>query len=163
MVKLSVPFLFLFFRRSCRTRAAPAAQERAEQTRMPPPARRKREYGMEESDLLQKVCQPWLDLTNLAVTTGYHSLSWLSSPDLKFPEKIFAALLPAKKSPGFVQGAGKALPPLCKIHCFPLAFWPDACYYNTRLTGRVNCLHRRPKPIRPQKAATRAAFQRLNS
>ena len=33
---------------------------------------------------LQRVSQPRLDLTNLAVTTGYHSLSCLSSPDLKF-------------------------------------------------------------------------------
>ena len=104
VVKLSVPFLFLFFRRSCRTRAAPAAQERAEQTRMPPPARRKREYGMEESDLLQKVCQPRLDLTNLAVTPGYHSLSWLSSPDLKFPQKISAG----RKIARFCTGCRKS-------------------------------------------------------
>lgn len=44
------PVFVFCFREGCRTRAAFTAQEGAEQTRMPRPAKRKREYGMEESE-----------------------------------------------------------------------------------------------------------------
>ena len=66
--------------------------------------------------------RPWLDSTNLAVTTGYHSLSRLSSlfgkKISKFSAAAFMSIFHSKKSPS-----------VCKFHRFPLAFCRNHCYY----------------------------------
>ena len=49
-----------------------------------PCQKKKRVWNGGIGTLCRGVSQPRLDLTNLSVTTGYHSLSCLSSPDLKF-------------------------------------------------------------------------------
>ena len=83
-------FVFCFRKGRC-TRAAFAAQEGRSKPECRTLPKEKESMEWRNRNPLQRVSQPWLDLTNLAVTTGYHSLSCLSSPDLKFfAEKAFS-------------------------------------------------------------------------
>ena len=103
----------------------------AEQTMLPLPFGKKRmewrNLGF-SSEVLQEPPQPWLDLTNLAVTKGYHSLSRLSTPDFRFFQKICWAAAPLPIStfrfgmePNFQQNG--------------LAFLPNCCYYRYKAAG----------------------------
>ena len=84
VVKRHVPFLFSVFVKAAVPE--PPSPRRRERSKPECRALPKEKESMEwrNRNPLQKVPQLWLDLTNLAVTTGYHSLSCLSSPDLKF-------------------------------------------------------------------------------
>ena len=84
VVKRHVPFLFSVFVKAAVPE--PPSPRRRERSKPECRALPKEKESMEwrNRNPLQKVPQPRLDLTNLAVTTGYHSLSRLSSPDLKF-------------------------------------------------------------------------------
>ena len=84
VVKLCVPFFVFCFRKGRCTRAAFAAQEGRSKPECRTLPKEKESMEWRNRNPLQRVSQPRLDLTNLAVTTGYHSLSCLSSPDLKF-------------------------------------------------------------------------------
>lgn len=85
VVKLCVPFLFSVFAKAA-VPEPPLPRRRGGANQNAAPCQPKEKESMEwrNRNPLQRVSQPWLDLTNLAVTTGYHSLSCLSSPDLKF-------------------------------------------------------------------------------
>ena len=82
VVKLSVPFLFSSAHSAVPEPCVPRGGCRANQNAAS--CQEKESMEWRNRNPLQRVSQPWLDLTNLAVTTGYHSLSCLSSPDLKF-------------------------------------------------------------------------------
>lgn len=77
VVKPYVPFL-LFVRARCRTKSI-LCRAGNRQSKPCCRFRLEKENGMEElgvsSEVLQEPPQPWLDLTNLAVTKEYHSLS----------------------------------------------------------------------------------------
>lgn len=75
VVKRHVPFLFSVFVKAAVPE--PPSPRRRERSKPECRALPKEKESMEwrNRNPLQKVPQPWLDLTNLAVTTGYHSLS----------------------------------------------------------------------------------------
>jgi hypothetical protein len=140
VVKRHVPFLFSVFVKAAVPE--PPSPRRRERSKPECRALPKEKESMEwrNRNPLQKVPQPWLDLTNLAVTTGYHSLSRLSSPLLNFFRKKFF-------SGKLGTCAKNLLPLLCKIHPFPLAFSRDRCYYSVKAAGRGTS--RASPPIRP--------------
>ena len=130
--------LFLFCT-GRRTRAPALRAGKAEQTISRFPFNRRMEWrnrisakrvagiSSEESEEL------WLDLTNLAVTTGYHSLSRLSSLFFKF-----SAIFLSMASMSIFHN--KKYPRLWKIHRFPLAFSENHCYYSVKaVAGRLDC------------------------
>ena len=92
----------------------------------------KKENGMEEfggsSEVLQEPPQLWLDLTNLAVTKEYHSLSRLSTPDFRFFQKICCAAAPLPIST-FRFGMEQ------NFQQNGLAFLPNCCYYKYKAAG----------------------------
>lgn len=140
MVKRHVPFLFSVFAKAAVPE--PPSPRRRERSKPECRALPKEKESMEwrNRNPLQKVPQPRLDLTNLAVTTGYHSLSRLSSPLLNFFRKKFF-------SGKLGTCAKNLLPLLCKIHPFPLAFSRNHCYYSVKAAGRGTS--RASPPIRP--------------
>ena len=140
VVKRHVPFLFSVFVKAAVPE--PPSPRRRERSKPECRALPKEKESMEwrNRNPLQKVPQLWLDSTNLAVTTGYHSLSCLSSPLLNFFRKKFF-------SGKLGTCAKKLLPLLCKIHPFPLAFSRDHCYYSVKAAGRGTS--RASPPIRP--------------
>ena len=140
VVKRHVPFLFsVFVKAAVPEPPSPRRRERSERECRALP-KEKESMEWRNRNPLQKVPQPWLDLTNLAVTTGYHSLSRLSSPLLNFFRKKFF-------SGKLGTCAKNLLPLLCKIHPFPLAFSRDHCYYSVKAAGRGTS--RASPPIRP--------------
>lgn len=140
VVKRHVPFLFSVFAKAAVPE--PPSPRRRERSKPECRALPKEKESMEwrNRNPLQKVPQPRLDLTNLAVTTGYHSLSRLSSPLLNFFRKKFF-------SGKLGTCAKNLLPLLCKIHPFPLAFSRNHCYYSVKAAGRGTS--RASPPIRP--------------
>lgn len=140
VVKRHVPFLFSVFVKAAVPE--PPSPRRRERSKPECRALPKEKESMEwrNRNPLQKVPQPRLDLTNLAVTTGYHSLSLLSSPILNFFQKKFF-------SRKLGTCAKNLLPLLCKIHPFPLAFSRNHCYYSVKAAGRGTS--RASPPIRP--------------
>ena len=140
VVKLCVPFFVFCFRKGRCTRAAFAAQEGRSKPECRTLPKEKESMEWRNRNPLQRVSQPRLDLTNLAVTTGYHSLSRLSSPLLNFFRKKFF-------SGKLGTCAKNLLPLLCKIHPFPLAFSRNHCYYSVKAAGRGTS--RASPPIRP--------------
>ena len=90
MVKLCVPFLFSVFAKAAVPEPPLPRRRGGANQNAAPCQKKKRVWNGGNRNPLPRVSQPWLDLTNLAVTTGYHSLSCLSSPDVKFfAEKVF--------------------------------------------------------------------------
>ena len=138
VVKLSVPFLFSSAHSAVPEPCVPRSGCRANQNAAS--CQEKESMEWRNRNPLQKVPQPRLDLTNLAVTTGYHSLSRLSSPLLNFFRKKFF-------SGKLGTCAKNLLPLLCKIHPFPLAFSRNHCYYSVKAAGRGTS--RASPPIRP--------------